>query len=349
MSASVLLPMTRATGLGPLPAMLEQRESARALLRVFQSEGIPLSVVDNTKMQMPVASMIGLFDRSARAVGDRTFGLKVGETMRFEGYGLWLEYSAAAKSLGGALLRTVRTAHFQQSGGTLALEREGRHAVWRYYAPRVSESPIQHSDHVLGPMTRFVARFLGSDWQPSWVELNYPRDALAGQLEDRIKTPVYFGRSAVGIAMDASLLKTTRPLVPANDRTRPVTFPELEAEAGAAFQIESVRSVFSIISLRLLEGQADIDGAARVAGLGVQTLQRMLRQQGLSYRQVLDAARSARARALLRETSQTVTEIALDLGYSDHANFTRAFNRWVGCSPHDFRKFDVLAATRPTT
>jgi AraC-like DNA-binding protein len=117
-----------------------------------------------------------------------------------------------------------------------------------------------------------------------------------------------------------------------------MTLVELEAGELAAGRPEPVRSILSIVSLRLLDGQADIEGAARVAGLGVRGLQRMLRQQGVSYRQVLDVARAARAKALLRETDHSVTEIALDLGYTDHANFTRAFSRWEGCPPNDFRR-----------
>jgi AraC-like DNA-binding protein len=50
---------------------------------------------------------------------------------------------------------------------------------------------------------------------------------------------------------------------------------------------------------------------------------------------------------MLRETKLSVTEIAFALGYFDHANFTRAFNRWVGCTPSEYRagffKQEVLA------
>ena len=59
-----------------------------------------------------------------------------------------------------------------------------------------------------------------------------------------------------------------------------------------------------------------------------------------------NATRCLRAKALLRETATSVTEIGLSLGYSDHANFTRAFNRWTGHPPKAFRK-RILAADNP--
>ena len=42
------------------------------------------------------------------------------------------------------------------------------------------------------------------------------------------------------------------------------------------------------------------------------------------------------------------TELALDLGYSDHAHFTRAFRRWAGCSPQEFRR-DRRSGAKPAS
>jgi AraC-like DNA-binding protein len=118
----------------------------------------------------------------------------------------------------------------------------------------------------------------------------------------------------------------------------PLTLLDVEASEGLPDVAEPLRSFFAIAILRLLEGQTDIDGMAALAGIGVQQLQRCLRREGLSYRDLLALIRSARAKALLRETDLSITEVAFALGYSDHANFTRAFNRWAGCSPVDFRR-----------
>lgn len=69
----------------------------------------------------------------------------------------------------------------------------------------------------------------------------------------------------------------------------------------------------------------------------MQGLQRRLRQKGYTYREILELARRDRAVCLLLETPLPIVEIALSLGYEDHANFTRAFVRWEGCPPSVFR------------
>jgi len=55
----------------------------------------------------------------------------------------------------------------------------------------------------------------------------------------------------------------------------------------------------------------------------------------LSARQIWTVAAAA---ALLRGGYAKILDIALDLGYSDHAHFTRAFHRWAGTAPREFRR-----------
>ena len=53
---------------------------------------------------------------------------------------------------------------------------------------------------------------------------------------------------------------------------------------------------------------------------------------------MLVGSRLGTAVHLLASTDATVLDIALDVGYSDHAHFTRAFRRWTGVAPREFRK-----------
>jgi AraC-like DNA-binding protein len=63
------------------------------------------------------------------------------------------------------------------------------------------------------------------------------------------------------------------------------------------------------------------------------TLKRKLAEQGASYSELLDRQRQTRALELLR-TDASIDDIAERLGYADAANFTCAFRRWTGKSPH---------------
>jgi AraC-like DNA-binding protein len=67
------------------------------------------------------------------------------------------------------------------------------------------------------------------------------------------------------------------------------------------------------------------------------TLKRRLAEQNTSYTELLDAARRTRALELLG-SSVSIEEVSARLGYSDAANFTRAFRRWTGQSPRALRQ-----------
>jgi AraC-like DNA-binding protein len=68
------------------------------------------------------------------------------------------------------------------------------------------------------------------------------------------------------------------------------------------------------------------------------TLNRRLRGEGSSFREIKSALLQNWARQYLAETGHTVEAIAALLGYQDTANFRRAFRLWEGCSPGEFRR-----------
>ena len=74
-----------------------------------------------------------------------------------------------------------------------------------------------------------------------------------------------------------------------------------------------------------------------VVGLGSRTLQRRLQGRGMEYSELVAATRLSLARKLLDDRAVAVTDIAQELGYSDAANFTRAFRKWTGLAPSAYR------------
>src|SRR5262249_34528766 len=95
--------------------------------------------------------------------------------------------------------------------------------------------------------------------------------------------------------------------------------------------------VGQVVEMLSWERYPDIHQTAKVLGMTARTLQRHLAAAGVTHASLVGRTRFATAAALLRETDTKVLEIALDLGYSDHAHFTRAFRRWAGCSPQEYR------------
>jgi AraC-like DNA-binding protein len=84
-------------------------------------------------------------------------------------------------------------------------------------------------------------------------------------------------------------------------------------------------------------GCPNIALVAAASGLSVRSLQRHLADAGLTYSKLIDQVRFNRAVVLLRSPDVKLLEVALELGYTDPANFARAFRRWAGVSPREYR------------
>ena len=71
--------------------------------------------------------------------------------------------------------------------------------------------------------------------------------------------------------------------------------------------------------------------------MSVRSFQRRLEDEGVNYSQLIDWVRLDRATRLLDAPGARVIDVALEVGYSDPAHFTRAFRRWTGVTPRQFR------------
>ncbi len=336
-----LVPLVRARGLGSLPQLLEEGAGERAFLKALDGEGLPIAIRKLGSMPVPATALIGLFRRAGWMLGDRTLGLNVGKRMSYAGYGPWAAYSAMAPNLYEGIRTANSSSHAHgASNSRMELKKQNAHWVWRVIRLRALSADIHHSDHQIFPMIHFARLFLGPDWLPDWIEVDYEKDPEAAQLELGAGAPVRFSCPGVGVAFSREQLFRERRDKP--DLVLKATVPPraIHDDLVLPDAPEPVRSFSAIVSLRLVEGRSDIDGAARLAGVGVRELQRRLREAGYYYREVLELARRKQAIQLLTETNLTVADVAASLGYEEHANFTRAFGRWLQCPPSEFRRLN---------
>ena len=83
---------------------------------------------------------------------------------------------------------------------------------------------------------------------------------------------------------------------------------------------------------------ASLEAVAQHLAMAPRSLRRRLEDEKTSFREVVDAERRLLATQLLQGTEMKLDEVALQLGYSDTASFTRAFRRWFGRSPGEYRR-----------
>ena len=93
-----------------------------------------------------------------------------------------------------------------------------------------------------------------------------------------------------------------------------------------------------IVTRLLPDSSPNLHSVAELLRVSTRTLQRRLFEEGLAFAAVVARARLDIAQWMLDDPARTIVEVALDLGYSDQAHFTRAFVRWTGLTPREFRR-----------
>ena len=98
------------------------------------------------------------------------------------------------------------------------------------------------------------------------------------------------------------------------------------------------------IKAKLLEhlpsGNITEEEVAKSLNMSIRTMQRKLKVLDKSYKQIMDDTRRELAVEYVREGDVPITTITFILGFSEPANFTRAFKRWTGQSPSEYRKIN---------
>jgi AraC-like DNA-binding protein len=121
----------------------------------------------------------------------------------------------------------------------------------------------------------------------------------------------------------------------ARDRLNPRGLDGRASLRGGETFADSVKSLLGLIIES--DEAPTMKRVVAAAGTSARTFQRQLEEEGTSFSELLADVRLSQTFRRLREQNVTIAAIATDLGYSDQASFTRAFRRWTGTPPGQFR------------
>jgi len=288
----------------------------------------------DTRLSHRVA--MDLLSDAVKISGDPACGLRAG--MQVEPGDFYvLEYAArAAANLGDAIRCIARYFRLMHDGLEVTLRETGDHVVWCHRMADGSPLPRAANDFSVAATITFVARNMVSPEPPAEVWFMHEAPEYAAEYEAAFRTKVRFGAKWNGVVLRAARL--AQPMRQANPRVSHAfelhakqLLERLERSDGVAGRVHA-----ALLS-ELGAGDIGMSFAARKLAMSVATLRRRLESEGTTYSRILDDTRKQLAERYLGEATPSVSEVAFLLGFSNVTAFHRAFRRWNGVAPTEYR------------
>lgn len=242
----------------------------------------------------------------------------------------------SSRTLGEAMDLLTRYLTLRSPNLRVERHQEGGQAVFRVICSN-DLGPLQGFalDATVFCCVALGTQLLGTPISGAYVRRRGPEPAHFQRFQHRIPVPVHYQSADDAIVipgqhLDSPLRFSDDQLAAASRAQCEEALHKLTRDAGFGTRVRRVIETSHPFPPKL----------ARVAStlfVSERTLKRRLHEEDCSFQALVDQVRLERAGELLEGTGMNLSQVADALGYADAANFTRAFKRWTGVSPSQYR------------
>jgi AraC-like DNA-binding protein len=191
----------------------------------------------------------------------------------------------------------------------------------------------QLTDCVMGFAAGVLRGLCGPRWRPRGFHFAHGPPPEPSRYTAVLQAPISF--DAIVTTMEFESTWLAHDYASPQDRASP--------DALAAMGWRRLRRDFAAEVRAILMSWNAVDrpsapAVAAILGLQPRTLNRLLGRTGTSFNHVLADAQYETARRMLRDPTMSILSVAWSLGYADASAFSRAFHRWSGMTPTEWRK-----------
>ena len=303
---------------------------------IFQRAGLDPAKLEDPDARYPVEGMARLWRLATQVAGDPYFGLKAASfwhptTLNALGYS-WM----ASDSLRDAIERMSRYSRLVTTAADFSLEEYDDSFAFRS-RPLIARSHVSNQaiDAALATVVRMCRLSYGDDFNPLRVVTMRPEFDDPVPYQAYFRAPIEYSAAENVLYFSKDELESHLPT--ANPRLARVN-DQVITEYLAHFDKGSVAMrVRAKLTELLPAGNVSQQDVADGLHMSLRTLQRKLVDEDTSYKEILDETRRELANQYLRQGCLSVSEVTYLLGFSEPSNFARAFKRWTGRSPTEFR------------
>jgi AraC-like DNA-binding protein len=300
---------------------------------ILVKAGFDPEELEGPTARCPLVNNGRLWELALEATGDPAFGLKVASHIKHTTFHALSYALAASSTLKEAFERVQRFGQVGSDAVEYGLCRIG--SEYHFTIETVKPLPWESIDALVAAHLRMCRSLSGREFSPLLVELRRPRPARIDDFERLLRAPLRFDAPKNLLVFDAAGIE--RKLDSGN--------PEL-ARYNDVIALQHLKRierddvqgrVREVLLQRLKGREPSQEEVSERLHMSPRTLQRKLAESGTTYKEMLDDTRHALALAYLSAPQHSVNEVTYLLGFSSGSCFTRAFRRWTGKSPSNWR------------
>lgn len=302
---------------------------AQALCR---AAGVDTRLLADPDARVPLHEWGALWRTAQRKVDDPYLGLHVGAVAPLDPYLIPGYAFSAAPSMAEFARHHLVLQRITFHSDFFSL-REERELATLVFAGAPAYAPTRHAvEYTAVTLARYFRRYF--EVVPQRVVFHHPPPSDSREHSRVLGCPVSFARAENAFLLRREDFERRRPIF------SEATYDRLSAAGERALDDVPAPSfrdqVRAVLRRRLGRGVVDVDSVSRGLHVSARTLQRRLTAEGTRFQRLLDAERHEIAVDQVRR-GKRVREAAKAAGFAESASFCRAFRRWTGRTPEQFR------------
>ncbi len=303
---------------------------------LFRAAGIDPEIIHDPHGYIARPKSDALMRALAEQIADPSFGLQAAHCWHPSNLGTLGYAWLSSSTLHTALKRLVRYWYIVIADVAVGLEETPEGVEFVHTPPVLDSAPDGiRGDIVMAILYDMCRTNFGQGFSPRRVALRHPAPADAAPYETLFGCPVSFGADANRLLIGRA--EADHPL-PTGNRDLAAAHDRILVEQLARLDKRNVIARFRASLLeRMTSGEVSEEDIASDLHMSRRSLQRRLAEADASYQSLVDDTRRDMALRYIQDPAKSATDITFLLGYSQQSVFTRAFRRWTGMSPSEYR------------
>lgn len=303
---------------------------------LFAELGLDYAALNDPDARFPQDGMTRVWQHAVALSGNPAIGLNMAQVVRPASFHVVGYALMSSRNLREGFTRLVRYQRIIGEGADLNLlpQPDGYALTLAIHGDRLPPAR-QSAEASLAYCLAFCRWLTGKPIRPREVRFQGPPPADLGPYQQVFQAPLRFNAEHYGLIFERSDVEAQLPS--ANEALAQL-HDRFAGDYLARFSGSRVTHQARQVLCRLLpQGEPRRETVAQALHLSQRTLQRRLQEEGTSYQQLLDDTRRDLAEQYLGQVDLTLLEVAYLLGFADPSNFFRAFRRWFGETPGEYR------------